>query len=167
MFEPSVDCSMDLFLLPHVGVVVSWEEFSRGPLGCLTLMWGLKSRRLALRLVALSGAIGDLDVQRERLVDIVKRKGRFRLGKKGSGIEVTKIDASILAHLDSPRYFEECNKMILQKRSHQSPLFFAELPNIGADPDLWLECTKALAHGQGPTLFVLQSKEQNLMTVQL
>lgn len=134
----------------------------------MTLMWGLKTRKLDLRLVALSPVLAEsVAVERERMVDLVKRRGRFRLGKKGANIEVAACGNAVLADVDTVKYYEECNRLVNSRRSPHSPLFFAELPNIDADPELWLACARALSHEQGPSLLVLTSKEQNLMTVQL
>jgi hypothetical protein len=167
VFEPASFSVMDLFLLPHERVA-TWEEFSLGPLGSLTLMWGLMSRRLAMRLVRIA-AIAEREVQeeRERLVDIVKRKGRFRVGKKGRAIEVVAVQQDKLPPLDSVEYFQHCSELISMHRAPNSTILFAAMPNVSAEPDVWLACARALVHNQGPTLLVLTSRDQQLMTVQI
>jgi hypothetical protein len=146
--------------------VSSWEDFSNGPLGSLTLMWGLRTRKFGLRLTRASETTEpeELEREREQLVDVVKRKGRFRIGAKGSGIFVVSAGAQ-LPSADETRYYALCNELIRRHRAHNSTVVFLAMPNLNAEPQTWLAQAEALVENLGPTLLVFTSAEQEMMTV--
>jgi hypothetical protein len=164
-FEPRQPAVMELFVLPHEPVA-SWEDFSNGPLGSLTLMWGLRSRKFGLRLTRASESVHaeDLVREREQLVDVVKRKGRFRIGTKGSGIFVVSAGAP-LPSADETRYYALCNELVRRHRAPNSSVVFLAMPNLNAEAPTWLAQAEALVENLGPTFLVYTSAEQEMMTV--
>ncbi len=169
-FEPRHPAVMELFVMPHERVA-SWEDFANGPLGSLTLMWGLRTRRFGMRLTRASEAAQgeELEREREQLVDIVKRKGRFRIGQKGSSIFVVSARSvgpdAPLPSADDPAYFALCNELVRRHRAPNSTVVFLAMPNLSAEPSAWLAQAEALVENLGPTFLVLTSAEQEMMTV--
>ena len=170
LFRPRPQAFMDLFVLPHEKVD-SWHDFELGPLGSLTLMFGLQNRKLRSRLVRAAMLVSQdgLLAEREKMVDIVKRNGRFRLGKKGKEIHVVSAlePEGVMPSFDDKAYFEVANQLIQHHRGINSCLLFLAMPNLNAEPQTWLEHTQTLVRGLGPTLLVLTSREQQIMTLKI
>ena len=172
LFEPAgrkaPETFMDLFILPHE-TIGTWDDFSQGPLGALTMGWALSRKDFSMRVintVQMTPAT-DLNLKRDLLVDIIKRQGRFRIGKKGSYIYVVPTDVSELPDLDSSSYFELCNELVQRHRIDHTTLVFLPLPSINAEPQEWLTHASQLVQNLGPCLLYFTSPAQQMMSRKL
>jgi hypothetical protein len=148
--------------------VDNWDDFSQGPLGALTLGFGLTHKKFSMRVFrALPPmAEADLEEKREQLVDIIKRKGRFRIGKQGGHIFVTSTEEQVPDY-DQKDYYRVCNDVVKRHRSEVTTLLFLSLPNINTDAQQWLELAMALTEGLGPCILYMTCAHQQIMSRKL
>lgn len=168
LFEPHKESAfMELFILPNESVE-TWGDFSQGPLGSLTLAWGLQKKRLKMRLTRIVGPVDDehRQVLHERLVEIVKRKGRFRIGKRGDQIFVVSTTER-LRNFDDEEYYNQCNATVKAQKTPVTNLVFLPMPNLNMEPQLWLTMTQTLVSGLGPTFLTWKAPDQVLMSRKL
>lgn len=62
------------------------------------------------------------------MVDVIKRKGRFRIGKKGNLMFCIKSD-EVLYNVDDPKYYEQMSRFILEQKSPDTKIVFLVLPS--------------------------------------
>lgn len=164
--EPKWDRYLDVFIYPHVKLG-SWKEFADGSLGLMTVAWSLVSRRVSIRLFKMleasqSSSSEAIAEARERIVDVVKRQGRFRIGKRGAGIHVVSEyeEPRVVGNPMERQYWESLNAVIARRVSPATSMVFLPMVEFrGARPaDDVIASIDALVRGLGPTVLVQQSQ---------
>lgn len=159
--------TLDIFVPPHLPTH-TWEAFASNSLAVLTMAWSMQRSRLAIRLFKLleeaDAATGDAtEAARAALVDVVKRQGRFRIGKKGSGIRVVANDREAGASYPKPAYWAWINATVKDLVRPETSLVLVPGVPMSASSAEVLSAIEALTAGAGPTLLVQQAQEGDVM----
>lgn len=162
-FEPprGVNRFMDVFIYPHVELR-SWRHFSESSLGLLTVAWSLIGPRVSIRMFKMLSSAGSssLDEERELIVDIVKRQGRFRIGKRGDGIHV-------VPHEETTRgtdYWDSMNAVIASRVSAATGMIFLPLVEFRTEAaEQVIANIDKLVCGLGPVLLLEQNQAGSML----
>lgn len=153
---------LDFFILPHQPVE-TWADFSTGALGALTFGFGLRDL-LTMRVVRLIKPSEDVVDKRNVMVDLIKRKARFRIGKKGNLI-FCESSREILHPEHDIRYVEQMNRLILAHRTQETHIVLLLMPSLATED--WLLRVRSLVNNLGPTILISKDPGQELMSRKL
>lgn len=115
-----------------------------------------------MRVIRILDPSEDVEEKREKMVEIIKRKGRFRIGKKGNLIFCVKCHEA-LHSFDDVRYYEQMSRMIIQQKSPETRVVILPMPTI----DNWFGKTRSLISDVGPVILTSKAPEQQLMSIKL
>lgn len=153
---------LDFFILPHQQVD-NWVDFSSGALGALTFGFGMREV-LTMRVIRLVSPSENVVEKRNTMVDLIKRKARFRIGKKGSLI-FCESSQEILHPEKDIRFVEQMNRLIMAHKTHETHIVLMLMPSLASED--WLQRVQALVHNLGPTILISKDPRQELMSRRL
>jgi hypothetical protein len=164
--------TLDIFLPSHLATD-TWEQFACGALGMLTIAWSLQRRRLSIRLYKFldehsSRSAEEISRARECLVDVVKRQGRFRIGKKGSAIHVApNPHAAPIAGYPRVEYWQHVSGVVSEHIGPNTSLVLLPMVDLSQSTADVMASIEALSHSVGPSLLIRQSQGGDAMMSRL
>eukprot|EP01127_Copromyxa_protea_P018531 TRINITY_DN5856_c0_g1_i1.p1 TRINITY_DN5856_c0_g1~~TRINITY_DN5856_c0_g1_i1.p1 ORF type:complete len:869 (+),score=181.60 TRINITY_DN5856_c0_g1_i1:269-2608(+) len=180
LLEPSSEKTIDIWVPANIPID-SFEDFEGTPLLQVELGHILKrSSKISLRfLKAVSHSFTSED--REKLVDIIKRQARFRIGSQGSQIFLVNAESEKIDNdqVYTKEYALNLNTVIKKQDKSNSSVIILSLPPI---PEVssnlspsecedvaaeYLHTLRTLTQGLPPTLLVMHAKGQKVMSTSI